>query len=149
MATLFGAVKAPRCLSCLRNSTKADFPASTNLFQVQIRGKKKKAKLPPTVPVRLLKNTPSYGPKGTGHKRAFVRPTLILLGSIVPVTPGRMRNIWYPRGRAEYMTISELRDVKDLPKQRNYTFGARTKELQESDAKQAQAVNVKLDLLPV
>ena len=64
MALLLGIAKAPRCLSCLRSSVGAEVPLLTNPFMVQVRGKKKKAKLPPTIPVRLLRNVTGYGSKG-------------------------------------------------------------------------------------
>ena len=47
------------------------------------------------------------------------------LGSIIPVVPGRMRNIWYPQQMAEYMTQPKLREFnkRDLVIERDYTFG--------------------------
>ncbi len=64
-----------------------------------------------------------------GSIRSFLgRPTAhfqILVGSIIPVAPGRMRNIWYPRQKAEYMTESRLQQLnkKDLVIERDHTFG--------------------------
>ncbi|KAF3936252.1 hypothetical protein ABW19_dt0205880 [Dactylella cylindrospora] len=54
---------------------------------VQTRGKKTLPKAT-GIKVRLLKDIPEYGPKG----------------SIMMVAPGRMRSIWYQRGEAEYLT---------------------------------------------
>lgn len=53
-----------------------------------------------------------------------------LTGSICPVEPGRMRNSWYPRQRAEYMTGSMLQGLKpqDLVAERDFTFGMKPKE---------------------
>ena len=46
-----------------------------------------------------------------------------MLGSIVPVMPGRMRNIWYPSKRAEYMTDAHLKALPDVIVERDFKFG--------------------------
>ena len=48
-------------------------------------------------------------------------------GSVTPVEPGRMRNSWYPRQKAEYVTLSTLEGVKiqDLTAERDFAFGMR------------------------
>ncbi|KAJ6261386.1 hypothetical protein Dda_4056 [Drechslerella dactyloides] len=76
------------CSSCLRSLNGYGFVGGQ-----QVRGKKT---LPKAigVKVRLLKDIPGYGPKG----------------SIMMVARGRMRTIWYQRGEAEYLT-------RDLAKQ--------------------------------
>lgn len=46
-------------------------------------------------------------------------------GAIVPVPRGQMRNEWFPRGVAEYVTVSELKDlrVNKVAVERDYGFG--------------------------
>ncbi|KAI9798182.1 MAG: hypothetical protein M1833_004931 [Piccolia ochrophora] len=64
-----------------------------------------------SVPVRLLKDVPKYGQKG----------------SIVPIPQGRMRNEWYPTGRAEYVTSASLKALGDgnVTIERDFNFGQR------------------------
>ncbi|KAI9851913.1 MAG: hypothetical protein M1838_002350 [Thelocarpon superellum] len=38
--------------------------------------------------------------------------TRVDAGSLIPVPPGRMRNDWYPKGLAEYLTPVERRDLR-------------------------------------
>ena len=72
------------------------------------------------------------------------------LGSIIPVVPGRMRNIWYPQQKAEYMTESKLRELnkKDLVIERDYTFGIeqpeRSDDIEGMGASSVVDVDVKL-----
>jgi hypothetical protein len=49
-----------------------------------------------------------------------------LVGSIIPISPGRMRNDFYPREKAEYMTTAQLREtgLRDADMERDSTFGA-------------------------
>lgn len=49
---------------------------------------------------------------------------LITKGAIIPIAPGRMRNIWYPQGKAEYVTDTQLRgtEMRDLVVERDFTF---------------------------
>ncbi|KAI9892389.1 MAG: hypothetical protein M1814_001591 [Vezdaea aestivalis] len=65
-------------------------------FLIQIRGKKKQARLPRMVIVRLKKKIKDFGEAG----------------SIVPIVPGGMRNEWLPRHLAEYVTDQELEALK-------------------------------------
>ena len=48
-----------------------------------------------------------------------------ILGAVIPVAPGRMRNIFYPRGLAAYVTGKELRDLREreVPIERDLAFG--------------------------
>ena len=48
---------------------------------------------------------------------------LLCAGAIVPVAPGRMRNIWYPGRRAEYVTTAQLREMGDVVIERDFAFG--------------------------
>lgn len=46
------------------------------------------------------------------------------VGAIVPVATGRMRNDWYPRRKADYMTDAHLRNsrLRDVPAERDFNF---------------------------
>lgn len=61
------------------------------------------------VTVRLRKNMTSFGRKG----------------ALVPVPRGQMRNEWFPRGIAEYVTAPELKTlrVNKVAMERDYGFG--------------------------
>jgi hypothetical protein len=85
----------PQCISCIRRALNPfrPSPASPSLFQQQLRGKKKLVKPASTIKVKLLKDIKRYGPKGT----------------VLPIAPGRMRNLWYPKGMATYLTDAQLK----------------------------------------
>ncbi|TAQ87093.1 hypothetical protein B7494_g4565 [Chlorociboria aeruginascens] len=75
----------------------------------QIRGKKILAKdVNSTVKVRLLQDVPRFGREGT----------------ILPVAAGLMRNNFFPRKMAEYVTAAKLKELRknDLPLERDYLF---------------------------
>ncbi len=46
------------------------------------------------------------------------------VGAIVPVAAGRMRNEWYPRRKADYMTDAHIRNSKlrDVSVERDFNF---------------------------
>jgi len=57
------------------------------------------------------------------------RINLQLLGAIVPVTAGVMRNIWYPKRMAEYLTAVKLQELgvkKDFVLERDSSFRSNT-----------------------
>ncbi|CZS90536.1 hypothetical protein WAI453_004130 [Rhynchosporium graminicola] len=102
--------KAPKCMSCIRHMTLRfgdvfHFPAGQ-----QVRGKKKLAsEKVSTVKVHLLQNIPGYGRRG----------------AVIPVTSGVMRNIWYPKQMAEYLTLAKVQELgvkKDTIAERDSTF---------------------------
>ncbi|KAH7026666.1 uncharacterized protein B0I36DRAFT_366200 [Microdochium trichocladiopsis] len=114
MATPRMTARAPACLSCLRrvtlqqastSTTTATMPAVMTMVmrgsvatqQQQQRGKATKAELEDLqgIPVRLLEDIVGFGKKDT----------------IMRVKAGRMRNYWFPRGRAEYMTKQRFREM--------------------------------------
>ncbi|KAI9813721.1 MAG: hypothetical protein M1832_006094 [Thelocarpon impressellum] len=68
--------------------------------QQQLRGKKKLAKQSSAFRVKLLQDISPYGRRG----------------AIVPVPAGRMRNDWYPRGVAEYVTEAQLSGDASAPR---------------------------------
>ncbi len=83
---------------------------------------------------------------------------LIDLGSVVPVAPGRMRNIYYPRHRAAYVTREQLRDIRkrEITIGRDFTFGIEKPEGENSTNEdstkvldQSHLINVQMDLLSV
>ncbi|KAI1816469.1 hypothetical protein GGS20DRAFT_537703 [Poronia punctata] len=96
---------SPTCLSCLRRLAQ---PSSPSVFAsaatltpawawTQTRTKASKAQLEDLqgIPVRLLHDIPGFG-----RKHAIIR-----------VKRGRMRNIWFPKGKAEYMTRQRFTDM--------------------------------------
>ncbi|KAI1116848.1 hypothetical protein F5Y14DRAFT_405494 [Nemania sp. NC0429] len=94
--------RAPTCLSCLRRLSQPAFAASASaspspLSWTQTRARTTKAELEDLqgTPVRLLRDVPQFG-----RKHAIIR-----------VKAGRMRNIWFPKGAAEYMTRQRFLDL--------------------------------------
>lgn len=82
----------------------------------------------------------------------------MITGSVVPVAPGRMRNIFYPRKRAAYIAQEVLRDLKkrEVVMERDFTFGLKNLENGSSDNENAmempsrpRSVNIQMDLLSV
>nr|OQO27468.1 hypothetical protein B0A51_06552 [Rachicladosporium sp. CCFEE 5018] len=104
----------PQCSACIRSYAFAALDdlsiANTGIGQQVRRSSKKKAVVATTVPVRLLKGVKSFGRKG----------------AIVPVSFGRMRNEWFPRRIAEYMTLPEQRTLrlKNTTFERDFQYGA-------------------------
>jgi hypothetical protein len=50
-------------------------------------------------------------------------------GAVIPVTAGMMRNIWYPKKMAEYLTTDKLQQLgvkKDTAVERDSTFKSNT-----------------------
>ena len=79
---------------------------------------------------------------------------MVVIGSICPVEPGRMRNSWYPRQRAAYMTgsISQGLKAQSLVAERDFTFGMKSKEEQipkKPVPVKERPVEVQTKLLPV
>ncbi|OAA53786.1 Ribosomal protein L9 [Niveomyces insectorum RCEF 264] len=93
---------APSCLGCMvrrslaahggRPAAVAAVAGALNPVAFQTRGKKTDRSRKQGVIVRLLKDIPQYGRKDT----------------IIRSERGRMRNLWYPRGMAEYMTTARF-----------------------------------------
>jgi len=73
-------------------------------------------------------------------------------GSITPVEPGRMRNTWYPRQKAAYVTMSTLQGMKpqNLAAERDFTFGVKPKgESKPRSVEEEKPVEVQPKLLLV
>ncbi|MCJ1389123.1 hypothetical protein MMC18_001977 [Xylographa bjoerkii] len=120
--------RAPQCFACIRQIFCSDLSLPLSPFRTQVRGKKR-VRLPTTINVKLLKDIRGYGRRG----------------SIVPVAPGRMRNIWYPSKRAEYMTAAQLKTIPDVVIERDFTFGMEpSTESQESGREDAVNIQIKL-----
>ena len=69
-----------------------------------------------------------------------------MTGSIIPVAPGRMRNIWYPGHKAAYVTSSQLKELGDVVIERDVMFGM---EVEQEKEEEEQMVDVQMKLLPV
>ncbi|QIW94930.1 hypothetical protein AMS68_000448 [Peltaster fructicola] len=85
-----------------------------------VRGKKKKSTRGPlSIPVRLKQDLPGFGAKGT----------------IIPVAAGRMRNNFFPKGIAEYITITEKSQLRrsQTPIERDFAFGQEIQEVEEEE----------------
>ncbi|KUI60452.1 hypothetical protein VP1G_07641 [Cytospora mali] len=85
----------PTCLACLRRITRAT-TASLSPILTQVRGKKTSGRPKDAgVVVRLLKDIKGFGKEG----------------AIFRTERGRMRNMWYPTKKAEYMTTARLQQL--------------------------------------
>ncbi|KAI1494387.1 hypothetical protein F5X96DRAFT_617696 [Biscogniauxia mediterranea] len=84
----------PTCLNCLRQLARPS-PATLSLTQTRARTTKAELEDLQGIPVRLLRDIPSFG-----RKHAIIR-----------VKPGRMRNIWFPKSAAEYMTSKRFAEL--------------------------------------
>ncbi|OBU01630.1 hypothetical protein VE01_00358 [Pseudogymnoascus verrucosus] len=138
MSSLVGSLRAPQCMSCMRRVTTSVGDAWLASTKQQVRGKKRLAKVS-TVNVRLLKDVTRYGKEG----------------SVIPLPPGRMRNQFFPRKMAEYMTQAQIKEagLENVILERDFTFGivdAESLKAAEPEVKAAPAkkvVAVDLDLL--
>ena len=82
-------------------------------------------------------------------------------GSVIPVAPGRMRNIFYPRRVAAYVSEEQLRDLRkrEIPIERDFMFGIEKPKVEDSQdepsqpsqpsQKEVDVVDVQMDLLAV
>lgn len=124
-----------QCTDCLRSyafggSGQTEGRLQAGIVTQQVRGKKKVVNTPSTVPVRLLKDVKTFGKKGKENHPYPLAPTAPNTynkpsGSIVPITSGNMRNSWFPRRIAEYVTLPELRQLrlKNTSMERDFEFG--------------------------
>ncbi|TGJ80990.1 hypothetical protein E0Z10_g7776 [Xylaria hypoxylon] len=105
--------RSPTCLSCLRRLAQpSSLSPLSPLSWTQTRARTTKAELEDLqgIPVRLLRDITTFG-----RKHAIIR-----------VKAGRMRNIWFPKGAAEYMTklkFTELGLSEAAIGVRDRTFG--------------------------
>jgi hypothetical protein len=131
----------PQCLSCMRRTLNGFNDAWVSSTRPQIRGKKKLAKST-TIKVRLLADIPRYGRKGISSRHPYIYCEIehnakTLVGSIIPISPGRMRNDFYPREKAEYMTTAQLREagLRDVDMERDSTFGTSQRRVNAQESK--------------
>ncbi|KAL8805824.1 MAG: hypothetical protein Q9182_001736 [Xanthomendoza sp. 2 TL-2023] len=134
MASLPKPVVSPQCLGYLRRLAGIQYAKPISVFHQQIRGKKKNAKGPHIINVRLLEDIRGYGRKG----------------SIIPIAPGRMRNIYFPQRKAEYVTAAQMRTTnpKDILAERDYSFGVQQPE-ETSHSDEDKSVDLQTKLLTV
>ncbi|KAK6958317.1 hypothetical protein Daesc_001115 [Daldinia eschscholtzii] len=78
-------IRPPTCLDCLRPLQTRGAKSSTKAEEEDLQG----------IPVRLLQDI-----QGFGRKHAIIR-----------VKPGRMRNYWFPKAQAEYMTRQRFQEL--------------------------------------
>ncbi|KAI1128259.1 hypothetical protein F5Y10DRAFT_240920 [Nemania abortiva] len=121
-------VRSPTCLSCLRRLVQPSSSLPSPLSWTQTRARTTKAELEDLqgIPVRLLRDIPAFG-----RKHAIIR-----------VKAGRMRNIWFPKGAAEYMTkqrFTELGLSEAAIGVRDRTFGTQLLLDEETTTKQKQS----------
>ncbi|KAL9028076.1 MAG: hypothetical protein Q9196_003494 [Gyalolechia fulgens] len=154
MASLPKPTISAQSLGYLRRLAGIPTSSKAPIFHGQIRGKKKTAKHPRTIHVRLLEDIRRYGRKGRNpsfHRAPPLVPQLTSspLGSIIPIAPGRMRNTYFPQRKAEYVTAAQMRtiDRKDLLAERDFSFGTEQTEGDTKDEKDKLAVEVKMKLL--
>ncbi|KAI1800069.1 hypothetical protein F4811DRAFT_540869 [Daldinia bambusicola] len=97
--------RPPTCLDCLRRLARPSSPAAAALssppsfLALQTRGARSSTKAEEDdlqgIPVRLLQDI-----QGFGRRHAIIR-----------VKPGRMRNYWFPKAQAEYMTRQRFQEL--------------------------------------
>ncbi|KAK4197505.1 hypothetical protein QBC40DRAFT_103208 [Triangularia verruculosa] len=106
--------RSPTCLSCMRRLAQPFVSSNSPLNSIPlVQTRAKSTHLVPSdkgVVVRLLENIPKFGRKD----------------AIFRVERGRMRNEWFPRKLAEYMTVSRFKELGLSPKtdvgERDTTF---------------------------
>jgi hypothetical protein len=75
-----------------------------------------------------------------------------IVGAIIPITAGRMRNEFYPRKMAEYVTAAQLHELglQDSALERDPTFGISQQQVASREPKKPEApITVAVDLLKV
>lgn len=156
MAGRLGFPRSPLCLSCMRRIAGDGLPQLSPPSLTQIRGKKKTAKKITTINVRLLADIKGYGRKGGCQISVLLSPAMLIEsceGSITPVAPGRMRNTWYPRQQAEYISTLQAKP-RDIIAERDFSFGVQSQARQEVETapkamEQPKVVVARTKLLPV
>ncbi|KAL8932591.1 MAG: hypothetical protein Q9216_006770 [Gyalolechia sp. 2 TL-2023] len=133
MSSLPKPTVSPQCLGYLRRLAGIPTFSKANPPHIQLRGKKKSAKHPRTITVRLLEDIRGYGRKG----------------SVIPIAPGRMRNTYYPQGKAEYVTAAQMRTInpKEILAERDFNFGIEQVEGDTKLKEDGKVVDVKMKLL--
>ncbi|KAH9429320.1 hypothetical protein MCOR02_010725 [Pyricularia oryzae] len=130
--------RPPTCLGCLRRalapSMNGSSSSNASVALTQVRGKTKTARNKDEeggLVVRLLKNIPEYGPKNT----------------ILRAPRGRVRNMWYPDGKVEYMTpqrFAELGVNESAIVERDPMYGLEVEKPVEKKAVRSKAADDKV-----
>ncbi|KAF2973411.1 hypothetical protein GQX73_g9 [Xylaria multiplex] len=131
--------RSPTCLSCLRRLAQPSSPSPLSWTQARARTTKAELEDLQGIPVRLLRDIATFG-----RKHAIIR-----------VKAGRMRNIWFPKGAAEYMTrqrFAELGLSEAAIGVRDRTFGTQLlleeeEEEGEGTEKPSEAKNKRKEVL--
>lgn len=74
-----------------------------------------------------------------------------LIGRIIPISPGRMRNDFYPKKKAEYMTVAQLREtgIQESAMERDSTFGSRQDRIAAGKSERINSPDVALAAVPI
>ncbi|KAI1658314.1 hypothetical protein F4813DRAFT_356453 [Daldinia decipiens] len=92
-------IRPPTCLDCLRRLVHPAPASPPSFLSLQTRGARSSTKAEEEdlqgIPVRLLQDI-----QGFGRRDAIIR-----------VKPGRMRNYWFPKAQAEYMTHQRFKEL--------------------------------------
>ncbi|TKX20202.1 putative ribosomal protein L9 [Elsinoe australis] len=128
MSLLAPSMRAPTCSSCARRilSPFIAAPAQPSTQQTRFKSSKKRStKGPDHIIVRLNRDVPSYGRRG----------------SYVSVSAGSMRNTWFRNSTASYITAAEHRDLtaRNAPVGRDILFMADQLQEKRGMSKRRQA----------
>ncbi|KAK4105958.1 hypothetical protein N658DRAFT_490564 [Parathielavia hyrcaniae] len=125
--------RSPTCLACLRRLAQPFASSSANAVAVAlVQTRAKSNRLRPRdqgVVVRLLEAIPKFGRKD----------------AVFRIERGRMRNEWYPKKKAEYMTAARFRELgltRDDIGERDVAFGT-IEAVELDDAPVVQTVTVR------
>ena len=77
------------------------------------------------------------------------------IGTVINVAPGRMRNIWLPRGFAQYVTADQLKITGEQAVDRDPTYGIQqtqaliAEEPEEPEKYEERQLDIQVPLLKV
>ncbi|KAJ3561611.1 hypothetical protein NPX13_g8878 [Xylaria arbuscula] len=147
--------RSSTCIGCLRRLAPQQSYTPSPLSWTQTRAKATKAELEDLqgIPVRLLRDIKTFGrrhrktARHTDAKTEWLTLEAKKIDAIIRVKPGRMRNIWFPKGQAEYMTkqrFTELGLSEAAIGVRDRTFGTLLVLEEEADSQKASTSKRKL-----
>lgn len=148
--SLLGTRPTTRCTECMRSFAYGYLKeARAALGSIEhVRGKKRSTRGPLTIPVRLLRDMPAYGPAGGCRNNAYQECHADnVSGAVVPVTAGQMRNDWLPSRKADYLLEPERRALKRSKAaiERDYQFG-RAEDVEEAVLEKAEEQVTRLEV---
>ncbi|KAG8631572.1 hypothetical protein KVT40_000712 [Elsinoe batatas] len=128
MSLFTPSMRSPVCSSCTRRILASISPASSQPWTQQTRhksSKKRSVKGPDHITVRLNRDVPGFGRKG----------------SYVPISQGHMRNTWHPTSIASYLSPAESSSIRtrNIPVQRDVLFMAEAMAASGGMSKRRQA----------